>query len=603
MQLALADDPRLQIGDRLAQRAFPAQRIFQRTDVRRLVATEQRLQAPIDLGHDEPVKARQPAEQRPGHKRHVARHDHDGALAAEAQRGYEPAQRMSRQVGLAQHRAADLRQRRVSLGDDHSVEPGFVKSRERVAHQMPAAELLQRLRATDPFAPPAGEHHAERATSWRVAGSADHISQSATDQHIVRVAFAGDEHEQSTSMIEVEQARRLVLERTYPLPCETVQLRAARGRVLAEDLVSSEDVPGFDGSAMDGFAVRASDTRGAGDDSPVTLRLVGESRAGHPAACNLQAGQAIAISTGGELPTGADAVIRVEHTRPQGGSVAALREVKAGCDVRYAGEDVRAGDTVLEGGVRLGPAELGVLASLGRPAVQCVRQPSVQVLVTGDELIEPDATRPHTAVRNSNGYALGALVEQAGAQLAGVALVADDLDDTRSAIATALAADVTVICGGVSVGAHDHVKQALLDLEVEQVFWRVALKPGKPTWFGRHPGGLVFGLPGNPVSAMVTFILFVRPALLALSGSHAPTRRTTATLMHAYSKTPDRAHAVPCRLELDEHGWRAHPAGQHGSHILTAMLAADALAILPKASNDVPAGACVEIELFGDASQ
>lgn len=400
-------------------------------------------------------------------------------------------------------------------------------------------------------------------------------------------------------MIEVEQARRLVLERAHPLPRETVELRAALGRVLAEDLVSGEDVPGFDGSAMDGFAVRASDTRGAGGDSPVTLRLVGESRAGHPAACGLQAGQAIAISTGGELPTGADAVIRVEHTRSQDGLVEALREIETGCDVRYAGEDIRDGDTVLERGARLGPAEIGVLASLGRPAVQCVRRPSVQVLVTGDELVEPDATRPRAAVRNSNGYAIGALVDQAGAQLAGVALVADDLDSTRSAIATALAADVTVICGGVSVGAHDHVKQALLDLGVQEVFWRLALKPGKPTWFGSHPGGLVFGLPGNPVSAMVTFILFVRPALAALSGSHAPARRTTAVLTHDYGKQRDRAHAVPCRLELDEHGWRAQPAGKRGSHILTSMLGADALAIIPRDSGDVPAGARVEIELLG----
>jgi molybdopterin molybdotransferase len=402
-------------------------------------------------------------------------------------------------------------------------------------------------------------------------------------------------------MIEIEEARRLVLEHVSPLPSESVELRAALGRVLAEDVVSPEDVPTFDSSAMDGFAVRAAETRGARRDSPVTLRIVDESRAGHPARSGLGAGQAIAISTGAVIPIGADAVVRVEETSRGDGLVEVLCEVEARHDIRYAGEDIRAGDTVLERSVRLGPAELGVLASSARSTVACHRRPNVWILTTGDELIEPDQPIRPGAVRNSNAYSIPALAVRAGAEVTGITAVPDDPDVTRSAIAQALASDVTLICGGVSVGAHDHVKQALADLGVEEVFWRVALKPGKPTWFGRHQGGLVFGLPGNPVSAMVTFTLLVRPALMALSGGQPERRRTTARLDRDYEKSPGRAHAVRCRLELREDGWHAQPAERHGSHILTSMLGADALAIIPTASGDMGAGERVEIELLGDS--
>jgi molybdopterin molybdotransferase len=401
-------------------------------------------------------------------------------------------------------------------------------------------------------------------------------------------------------MIEIEEARRLVLEHVAPLPSEKVELRASLGRVLAEDVASPEDVPAFDNSAMDGFAVRAAETRGARRDSPVILRIVDESRAGHPARTSLGAGQAIAISTGAVIPTGADAVVRVEETRLGDGLVEVLSEVEVHRDIRYAGEDIRGGDIVLQSGVRLGPAELGVLASSARSAVTCHRRPTVWILTTGDELIEPGEPLRPGAVRNSNAYSIPALAERAGAEVTGITAVPDDPDVTRAAIARTLGSDVTVICGGVSVGAHDHVKQALAALGVAEVFWGVALKPGKPTWFGRHQGGLLFGLPGNPVSAMVTFTLLVRPALRALSGEQPDRKRTTARLDRDYEKRPGRAHAVRCRLELHEDGWHARPAEQHGSHILTSMLGADALAILPTASGDVRAGERIEIELLGD---
>lgn len=400
-------------------------------------------------------------------------------------------------------------------------------------------------------------------------------------------------------LIEIEAARSAVLERARSLPAGRPALSSALGMVLAEDVASSEPVPGFEGSAMDGFAVRAADTRGAGPSSPATLRLIGESRAGHPTESVLGKGEAIRISTGAVVPAGADAVLRVEDSLLEGGAVLAQVEVEPGRDIRRAGEDIEAGQMVLAAGTPIGPAELGVLASLGLDAVPCHRRARVSVLVSGDELLEPgEAMRPG-GVRNSNAYSISALVEREGAEVCGVKLVPDEPETTRAAIAAALTADVVVISGGVSVGEHDHVKGALAELGVEQVFWGIALKPGRPTWFGVCGETLVFGLPGNPVSVMVTFLLFVRPALAALAGADPGRRRTVARLTGNYAKQPGRAHAIRCRLELGEDGWRATPTGKQGSHILTSMLGADCLAMIPTDAASLAAGDSVQVELIG----
>ncbi len=405
-------------------------------------------------------------------------------------------------------------------------------------------------------------------------------------------------------LIEISEARRRVLERCAPLGSETVPLEEALGRVLAEDVASAEQVPAFDNSAMDGFAVRAMDTRGATSEAPATLRIADESRAGSPAGHRLSTGEAIAISTGAVVPAGADAVVRVEDTSPGDNRVDVAVEVEVGANVRRAGDDVRAGDQVLVAGTALGPAEVGVLAALGRASIRCSDRPRVAVLTTGDELLAPaEALRPG-GVRNSNAFSVPALVERSGAKVATVEVARDDPAALRAALERAFEADLIVVCGGVSVGEHDHVRPALAELGAEQVFWGVALRPGKPTWFGVRKGGsgdgtLIFGLPGNPVSAMVTFILLARPAIRALLD--APPQdpwRTTATLDEAYEKRPGRAHAVRCRLELREDGWHARPTKDQRSHVLTSMLGADALAIVPTASGSVAAGERVEIELL-----
>ncbi len=396
-------------------------------------------------------------------------------------------------------------------------------------------------------------------------------------------------------LIDLETARARVLAAVRgPLAAESVALLGALGRVLAADVVAADDVPGFDNSAMDGFAVRAADTAAA----PVVLPVAGESRAGHPASGPLPPGAAIAISTGAMLPAGADAVVRVEDTAPVDGAVEVRVAAEPGRDVRRAGEDVGAGSTVLRAGTRIGPAELGVLASVGVAEASCTRRPRVAVLTTGDELVGPGEQRGPGEVRDTNRVGVAGLALDSGAEVAFAARVADEPEATVAALRDGLGADVVVACGGVSVGTHDHVKPALEELGVDPAFWGVALRPGKPTWFGTRGDTLVFGLPGNPVSAMVTFHLFVRPALLALAGADEPRTVAEATIDEAYAKAPGRAHAVRCTLEARVDGWHVRPTGPQGSHVLTSMLGARALALLPADRGDVAAGERVEIELL-----
>lgn len=400
-------------------------------------------------------------------------------------------------------------------------------------------------------------------------------------------------------LIDAESARAIVLERAPLLDSEPVPLREALGRFLAEPVAATEDIPGFDNSAMDGFAVRACDTEGASGTEPRRLRVVDESRAGHPAARSLAAGEAIAISTGAMIPAGADAVVRVEDTEWAGGEVGVAAAIESGASIRRAGEDVRAGTGVLEPGVRLGATELGILAALGRPAAICARRPSVAVLLTGDELVEPGETPGPGQIRDANAFSVPPLALAAGAEVASVEIACDERAATGDAVQRALRANVAVVCGGVSVGEHDHVRPALESLGVEEAFWGVALRPGKPTYFGVAPGGaLAFGLPGNPVSAIVTFLLFVRPALLAMQGADPAAGRITAKLASDYEKVRDRTEAIRVRLDAGEAGWTATPTGPQASHVLTSMLGADGLAFAPAGREVIHAGESLEVELL-----
>ncbi|MBS1678143.1 MAG: molybdopterin molybdotransferase MoeA [Actinobacteria bacterium] len=448
-----------------------------------------------------------------------------------------------------------------------------------------------------------------------------------------------------TKAIGIEAARREVLARVRRTPVEEVGLEEALGRRLAVDAVADGPSQPFDNSAMDGFAVRAADLAGASAETPAALTVVDESRAGHPAARTLGAGEAIAISTGAMTPAGADAVVRVEDTERDAaapgnpvGTRTAIRAdaggersaragepagadtglpptpaesldrvrirvaVPPGANVRRAGEDIAAGETLLRAGAELGPAELGALATIGLDPAPVHRCPRVAVVTSGDELTPPGRPLGPGGIRDSNSRTVPALARLAGAEVVSVDWAADEPEATRAVLGRALEADVAIVCGGVSVGAHDHVKAALAELGAEEVFWRVALKPGGPTWFGTRGEALAFGLPGNPVSVVVTFLTFVRPALIAMAGGDPAVRRTTARLGAGYEKPTDRAHAVRCRLELDERGWVAWPLAHQGSHVLTSMLAADALALIPAEVAGLAAGETVEVELLDRAS-
>ena len=276
----------------------------------------------------------------------------------------------------------------------------------------------------------------------------------------------------ASGLLEIDEARRLVLGAVTPSQPEPVALDAALGRVLGEDVSAEQPVPAFDNSAMDGFAVRAQDVAHADGAAPVVLGVIDESRAGAPARAGLEAGQAIAISTGAMLPAGADAVVPVEDTSRRDGRVEVRAAAPAGHHVRRAGDDIRAGDTVLERGTRLGAAELGVLASLGRPSVECAPAPRLSVLVSGDELAAPGRALPVGAVHDSNSVTIGALARGDGAEVVRSATVPDDPQATTNALTAAVAdVDVAVICGGVSVGAHDHIRPSLDALGACSVFW------------------------------------------------------------------------------------------------------------------------------------
>ncbi|MBV9817279.1 MAG: molybdopterin molybdotransferase MoeA [Solirubrobacterales bacterium] len=393
-------------------------------------------------------------------------------------------------------------------------------------------------------------------------------------------------------LISIAQARESVLAAVRPLGAELVAIEAALGRVLAEDVRAAGDVPPFHSSAMDGYAIEPGDAGRA-------LRVVDEARAGAPATRALGAGEAIRVSTGAAVPEGAGAVIAQENVTAEGDAIRTGRESLVGDHIRQAGEDMRAGSVQLTGGIRLTAADLGavVTAGLGRVCVSC--RPSVSVLCTGDELRAPGEPLGPGEIHNSNAPMLTGLVASAGAVAEPALRLPDERRATLEGIEGALQrSDVVILSGGVSVGPHDHVKPALAALGVEEVFWSVALQPGKPTWFGVAPGGaLVFGLPGNPVSAVVTFSLFVAPALAALLGGPAPRPpHPAARLGASVRRNPIRTQAIRVRLELGESGLTAFPNGPQGSHILTSLLGADALAMIPRGEGRIDEGDAVALE-------
>ncbi len=393
-------------------------------------------------------------------------------------------------------------------------------------------------------------------------------------------------------LLRLAEAREIVVAAAAPpLPAAPVAVIDSAGLVLAEDVRAAADVPGFANSAMDGFAIRS------GPEGR-ELRITDESRAGRPATSALGEGEAIRISTGAPVPAGADAVIPVENVEERDGAIVARRETAPHANLRDPGEDMGAGETVLRAGTTLGPAALAVAVAAGRAQLTCAPRPRVTVLATGDELAPAGAPLGPGQIHNSNAPALARLSVEAGARAVRTGEVPDDRAATEEALVAALEeSDVVILSGGVSVGPHDHVKPALASLSVEERFWRVALKPGKPVWFGTRGDTLVLGLPGNPVSAFVCFVLFARPALRALQGAEPLPPALTALLEHDQPRNPSREEAVRVRLRTDAQGrLLADSTGAQDSHLLSSLLGADALALVPPAPEPLPAGSPVAVE-------
>jgi molybdopterin molybdotransferase len=401
-------------------------------------------------------------------------------------------------------------------------------------------------------------------------------------------------------LIPIDEARRLVLSATRPLDAETLALTEALDRVLAQDVRAAGDVPPFPCSAMDGYAIQAG-------PAGRRLALVGESRAGTPSDAILGADQAIRVSTGAAIPAGATAVIPQEDTEVDGDTVEVQADTTPGEHVRRAGEDMWANTIVLTAGTPLGPIELGAAIAAGAAELTVARRPRVAVLSTGDELREPGTPLGPGEIHNSNATMLTALAQRCGAEAIPARHLPDDPAATVQGIDGALrTSDVVVLSGGVSVGPHDHVKPALAELGVRELFWSVKLQPGKPTWFGvAADDTLVFGLPGNPVSSVVTFSLFAAPALAALQNAPAPRPpHSQARLAVAVARNPRRDQAIRVSLRSDDtapdddaaHPVLAHPTGAQGSHILTSLLAADALAMIPAGEGELQAGTVVALE-------
>jgi len=429
----------------------------------------------------------------------------------------------------------------------------------------------------------------------------------------------------TSELLTVAQAQEQILAAIAPLAEEAVTIEAALDRVLARDVRCAGDVPPFASAAMDGYAVLAG-------PAGRKLQVIGESRAGVPSELVVGADQAIRTSTGAAIPAGADALVRQEQVELEGDRVTLRVAVAAADDIRRPGEDFAAGATALRAGTELGPSELAAAAAAGASELWCARRPRVAILCTGTELRAPGEPLGPGQIHNSNAVTLAALATRCGASVTPAECLADDCAAIEAALATALAsADVVIVSGGVSMGPHDYVRPALDALGVRESFWRVAVQPGKPTWFGTFTAGrsrvvdvgrqansqrrrsrlvdvgrqansqrrrsrLIFGLPGNPVAAFVSFTLFTRPALLALQGS-IPDRgpEELAELGSSVKRDPARTQAIRVRLERMDDRTIAIPNGPQGSNLISSLVGADALAMIPPGTGELEVGSRVAL--------
>lgn len=413
-------------------------------------------------------------------------------------------------------------------------------------------------------------------------------------------------------MLAVDEALERILAAFSRLPAEPIDVADGLGRVLAEDIRATLDLPPFANSSMDGYAVRAADVLNASRNAPTTLTVIGDIPAGSSPHFTISEGQAARIMTGGPLPTGADTVIPVEQTddAPQGGKyaerlaapppprIAIFEPGRAGDYVRPVGEDVQAGQVVLREGRVLRAADLGVLVGLGLPRIQVVRRPVVAVLSTGDELLDVNEPLAPGKIRDSNGYTITALVQGLGAQAIRLGIARDTVEDVRAHLQRALDANADLILStaGVSVGNYDVVKSVVESLG-ELGFWKVRMRPGKPLAFGHLQNTPFMGLPGNPVSAMISFDVFARPAILKMAGRSLQTATAEAELAHAL-QSDGRQSYLRVTLERQNGKLVARSTGNQSSGVLTSLVNADGLLIVPEGVTEVQAGSRLPVRLL-----
>ncbi|MGD9818204.1 MAG: gephyrin-like molybdotransferase Glp [Desulfomonilaceae bacterium] len=398
-------------------------------------------------------------------------------------------------------------------------------------------------------------------------------------------------------MLQIGEAQQRVLEEIPVLGVERIHIMEALGRVLAQDVAAVRNVPSADNSAMDGYGVIHEDLVDANSSNPKRIKVIGESPAGRPFTGSISRGEAVKIFTGGTIPDGVDTVIMLEDTQKDGDYILCLNDPGLGSHIRPEGEDVKLGEKVLHAGDIVRPPEIGMLATLGHAYVYVYQRPIVAILSTGDELVDLDEPFTRGKVVCSNSYSLAAQVAECGAIPLSLGIASDSAGDQRSKLSGGLRADVILTSGGVSVGKYDLVKDTLTELGMQVKFWKVAMKPGKPLVFGSLGGKPVFGLPGNPTSAMISFEQFVRPALLKMMG-HVNLFRPLieATLAEDIKISKGRLHLIRCKLFDKDGELMAVTTGTQSSGALRSMVLADGLIMLPPEKAPFKAGDRVKIQ-------
>lgn len=404
-------------------------------------------------------------------------------------------------------------------------------------------------------------------------------------------------------IIEVEEAQEKILELIPELSTEIIPLSEALGRILAEEVYADITIPPFSKSAMDGFAVRHEDIKPITKKKPVSLEIIDTVPAGFVSSLEIGKGQAIKIMTGAPVPSGADTVIMVEDTEEKEGIVTIFKKQNKGTNIALRGEDIEEGELVVEQGIPLRAQEMGMLASVGKDKILVFRKPVISIISTGDELVDVSEIPPPGKIRNANSHSIAGLCLKYGAIPRIHPIAGDTQQAIEVEICKALKSDIIVLSGGVSVGEFDYVKNALEELG-EMVMWRIAMKPGKPLAFGIIEDTPVFGLPGNPVSSMVSFEMFVRPAVLKMQGAkNLSMRELQVKLIDDYKKKNDRRHFVRARVFQKSKTLYAEQVKKYGSGILSSMVSANALIDMPKDETLVKEGTTLRAILLDPITQ